>query len=706
MKKRGNLSGLITLLAIIGFIFTACPEPKNDPGLSTNPTPGLAFALINGDTAYSVSRGTASSAEVVIPEIYKGLPVIEIAKNGFSSYTSMTSIAIPNRIISIGDFAFSACSGLTSITIPASVIIIGNNAFTGCSSLTSITIPFVGTVLNGDAPFGSIFGASSASNQNSFIPASLETVIITGSAIISDNAFTGCSGLASVTIPASVIVIGNNSFSNCTSLTRVAFMGKLTESYFSSASSFPGDLRTKYFADDGGIGTYSRPDGTTNTWTGAPTGLSITAPSSSSTLISWNPVPGADGYRIYRSASSNDTFAEVGTSTTYSYSDNGLEEGANYYYKIAASYDNGSSPLSRIISIISIPIEGVSLNWNWEVTDDSNPNKFAPGISILNGYTKHPTKYSQAFVLNEAYIKNNPNTGWYKKITEGGLTRVLMEDARGYDPRGSLLPTDPNFNLNYAWPNNKGEGDLIPLKVPLTEKTIGPYGEEVDAFRLWGTLMQKGSESGNPDDWVTRTSGWYIYSPITTETDYRLGCGWPAITLYATPPTMGEDPEQETRTALINGYGYTFWVKSMKDYQSYRTSVKNWDYRPNENHEPGHWYGLGMGRDGTPETFTPAQVGEWKQIKVIYDRQHPDFNMAVNNWILQYDIMNDYPSDMQPYTIAENHNKEHSIRIAFEFQLEHNGGSIGNYQVDYSVVSGRHEYDVYIYGLEILQYKD
>ncbi|RKJ30292.1 leucine-rich repeat domain-containing protein, partial [bacterium 1XD42-8] len=40
-----------------------------------------------------------------------------------------------------GDNAFYGCSGITSITIPESVITIGDTAFGGCSSLIGIIIP-------------------------------------------------------------------------------------------------------------------------------------------------------------------------------------------------------------------------------------------------------------------------------------------------------------------------------------------------------------------------------------------------------------------------------------------------------------------------------------------------------------------------------------------------------------------------------------
>lgn len=57
------------------------------------------------------------------------------------SFSSPTSITIPNSVTSIGIFAFSGCTGLTSITIPGNVTIIDNMTFYNCTGLTSITIP-------------------------------------------------------------------------------------------------------------------------------------------------------------------------------------------------------------------------------------------------------------------------------------------------------------------------------------------------------------------------------------------------------------------------------------------------------------------------------------------------------------------------------------------------------------------------------------
>ena len=48
---------------------------------------------------------------------------------------SLTSVAIPESVVSIEDNAFYDCGSLTSITIPTSATFLGENVFQGCSSL-------------------------------------------------------------------------------------------------------------------------------------------------------------------------------------------------------------------------------------------------------------------------------------------------------------------------------------------------------------------------------------------------------------------------------------------------------------------------------------------------------------------------------------------------------------------------------------------
>ncbi len=101
-------------------------------------TEGLKYTLSGDGTYYTVSKGTATDMEIIIPAVYNDLPVREIKDNGFAqSGDSLTSIIIPDSVTTIGAYAFRECS-LISITIPSSVTTIGNYAFYYCRALTEI----------------------------------------------------------------------------------------------------------------------------------------------------------------------------------------------------------------------------------------------------------------------------------------------------------------------------------------------------------------------------------------------------------------------------------------------------------------------------------------------------------------------------------------------------------------------------------------
>ena len=151
---------------------------------------------------------------------------------------NLTSVTIPNSVISIGREAFKNCSGLTTVHFNAdSCTSAGSSyyshrAFYGCHnittftfgnnikiippylcygmvSLTSVTIPNSVTAI-GSYAFYSCSGLTSVTVPNSVTS-------------IGDDVFYGCSGLTSVTIPNSVTSIGSEAFKNCSGLTTVHF---------------------------------------------------------------------------------------------------------------------------------------------------------------------------------------------------------------------------------------------------------------------------------------------------------------------------------------------------------------------------------------------------------------------------------------------------------------------------------------------------
>ena len=131
--------------------------------------------------------------------------------------------AIPDSVTSLSAYAFYNCDGLESVVIPDSVTIMPKGIFFGCDNLISMTVPFVGEAKDGtgNTHFGYIFGASSYTYNNDYVPSSLKEVIITEDSSIDYGAFSNCKSLTSVTIGDSVTIIGQSAFSNCESLTSV-----------------------------------------------------------------------------------------------------------------------------------------------------------------------------------------------------------------------------------------------------------------------------------------------------------------------------------------------------------------------------------------------------------------------------------------------------------------------------------------------------
>jgi hypothetical protein len=114
-------------------------------------TPLAVQALLTYTTnsgTITITGYTSTNLHVVIPRTLAGLPVTSIGTNAFR-LTPISTVSIPDSVISIGDFAFWDCESLTSITIPSSVTSIGDSAFEICG-LTNITIPksvtFIGTL--------------------------------------------------------------------------------------------------------------------------------------------------------------------------------------------------------------------------------------------------------------------------------------------------------------------------------------------------------------------------------------------------------------------------------------------------------------------------------------------------------------------------------------------------------------------------------
>ena len=73
----------------------------------------------------------------------------------------------------------------------------------------------------------------------------------------------------------------------------------------------------------------------------APANPSAQAVGQTEINLTWDTVPGATGYAVYRGTSSGGPYTKIATPTQNSYSDTGLTPGTTYYYQVAATDSSG-----------------------------------------------------------------------------------------------------------------------------------------------------------------------------------------------------------------------------------------------------------------------------------------------------------------------------------------------------------------------------
>lgn len=177
---------------------------------------GLDYEVnADGVTCTVTGMGVCNDTDVVIPEYIDGYQVTAIGGMAFWSRIWITSVTMPDSVVSIGSSAFEDCEQMKSIKLSTSLETIGIHAFKGCKALETVSLPDSLKIIDGGA--------------FSDCTALTEVTIPGGVTSIPAGAFWNCKKLMILNLPGGITDIGEGAFVNCPELTVIEFDGTITQ---------------------------------------------------------------------------------------------------------------------------------------------------------------------------------------------------------------------------------------------------------------------------------------------------------------------------------------------------------------------------------------------------------------------------------------------------------------------------------------------
>ena len=167
----------------------------------------LRYALY--DNYVEVIECISTAETIIIPDTYKGKPVISIDQSAFKDNQTMKHLVIGNNILRIHTSAFENCTALLHVTMSSTVNEISEAAFRGCTALTNIIIPPRVTTLHATTFEGCTALTKVVIESTDMLD---DGTTLTGNTVrsIADGTFTNCERLSIIWIPADISTVGND----------------------------------------------------------------------------------------------------------------------------------------------------------------------------------------------------------------------------------------------------------------------------------------------------------------------------------------------------------------------------------------------------------------------------------------------------------------------------------------------------------------
>jgi len=118
----------------------------------------------------------------------------------------------------------------------------------------------------------------------------------------------------------------------------------------------------------------------------------IAVPGNATVTITWSPVPGADGYRIYRGSKGEWDSTPVARTVRTSHTGHGLVNGTTYSFTVAAYTKGGDGPLSLAVSAMPMapPQDVTATAGNRRITLNWQPSAGATSYDIYRKAGSEP----------------------------------------------------------------------------------------------------------------------------------------------------------------------------------------------------------------------------------------------------------------------------------------------------------------------------
>jgi len=228
----------------------------------------------------------------------------------------------------------------------------------------------------------------------------------------------------------------------------------------------------------------------------APTDLLASTVDASTLQLSWTEHSANEtGYLVERSFSSGAGFSQIAvlTTNTTSYTDNGLTDGTEYFYRVRAYNDNGSSAYSNESSATTLftpplapsnltfgPITTSSIQLNWNDNSDNEDGFRISQSSTLNGtYIIVGTVGANVRQFNRTGLSEN--TEYFFRVTAYNAGGSLSWVA-GSETTSQTLPAAPssltfapitNSSIQLNWVDNSSNENGF--EIFRATKSNGPY---------------------------------------------------------------------------------------------------------------------------------------------------------------------------------------------------------------------------------------